>query len=174
MNHPDDLRDDDHAELQALFDATAAEPEQPRLDRLARAAARIPGATARPWWRWLRLAIPATVAAALATAVWLGRDQAPSPGDPVPIAQTQTPSPSAPLAPIEDEASDEEMELALDYDEIDDEPYPLDDLDDPLAALDMGAALASPASLIDLLDPGDDEAALEVAADGFSALLEGG
>ena len=175
MNDPGDPRDDDQRQLQALFDATAHEPDPGLLDRLARAAARLPEAKAQPWWHWLRWAVPATLATALALALWLGRGEAPTPGAPTPVAETREPAPSELPSALPEESPSED-ELALEYDQLDDDTDALDELDDdPLAALEMSAAaVASPSSLLDLLDPEDDDAALEAAADGFNALLEGG
>jgi len=174
MNEPNDSSGDDERRLQALFDATAAEPSQPQLDRLARGAATIPEQQPRLSWRWLRIGAPLALAAALALGVWLSREQGPQglPAGPIAEGSGQT-VPTAP--PSTTEPSDEELdELALDFD-LDDGDDDMIALDDPLAALDFGsAAMFSPGSLLDLLDPPDEDAITDAAAESFNALLEDG
>ena len=74
--------------LKAIFDETASEPTHDQLNRMARAAARVPDTAPQPWFRRWRIMLPTAVAAtaALAAAVFFMQPEAPAPDGPIATA----------------------------------------------------------------------------------------
>ncbi|MBW2452934.1 MAG: hypothetical protein JRI68_00390 [Deltaproteobacteria bacterium] len=170
----------DERRLQALFDGTSEPPSQQRLDRMARASARIPAQVGQGWFAWLRRRWrPATAlafagAAALVAALWVGGAFSPGPGPKPPLAVTV---PTADLAPTVPEPEDdvvltpEEEEMIADLAvELDDEEEDVVETD-PLAALD---GIGHPLDALDLLFPPEEDAALDDWTAVYAELLEEG
>jgi hypothetical protein len=148
-----DEHDDDERALQALFDATAAEPTQAELDRLARVAARIPEA--------LLLQAP--------------RDEFRAGDPPRPSLSAGGEEPPEPALEPDEVALDEDDGVPflaeLDVDDGDDDELLSEE--DPLTAL---GEVPTPTPLVplDVLAPPDDDEALAAWNDIMEAWLDDG
>ncbi len=163
---------DDDADLEALFDQTAAAPTQEQRERWARHAATLPDRPRRRWWWWLPV-VPA--AAAVAFALW--------PKDPQTLAHDLDLSPSGAPAAIGPVPADELGGLDLLIAAADDTaPLESDDPEpeskgpprirlttrDPLAMFD---GLGDPVAPLELLGP-PPRAQVERQLEAFASLLE--
>ena len=187
-HHDPEERPPGERKLQALFDATAPPPSQAQLHRLARAAAQVPErAKASPVRLWLRRPAPALGLAVAAAAAWfllVGRGDPPPDGDGASSPTVAMTAPTEPtFEPVDDDGSaplldDGQEELALAVLDGEAEADPDEelggDLDNPIAALDVGtAAMAGPLDGLDALFPvADDEESWALYGDALESLLE--
>ncbi len=173
----DDLR------LQALFDATAPEPSQDQLDRMARASARIPEQLGRGFMAWLQarwrpaLALGLAGATALVAALWLGGGWGLGPEPGPPVALTVPTGDLAPTPPVPEEnvvltPEEEAMIADLDITQDDEEESMVEG--DPLAGLDLDEGMEHPLEVLDLLFPPADETTLDEWSAAYDELSEEG
>lgn len=172
MSPHDPQHEPDERELQALFDATAEPASQDQIHRLARTAAQIPErATVSPLRLWVRRLVPTLGLAAAAAVAWFvvkrGDDLPNGGGTPSPTVAMTAPEPTGTTedaiedgrTPLLDDGQEELALAVLDGDvEADPDEDLGGDLDNPIAALDVGAAaVAGPLDGLDALFPTTDD-----------------